>query len=156
MCYVTFGLCRSYRGNEAPGTILYTDVWTGPIKVPFALSCTSRSQLFDLSYSNTYVYVYMQVLFIETKGSTGLDYHQAVGHAVMHPAEVITRKHALAMVSTWPHHIIEEANDLLAAAKGRCFRAFPLTDKHLFSSPLKVHVPKATVDFSRKFTARVD
>ena len=98
----------------------------------------------------------MQVLFIETKGSTGLDYHQAVGHAVMHPAKVITRQDALAMISTWPEHIIPEANELMADTKGRCFRAFPLTDKHLFACPLKVYVPNGSVDFSRKFTARDD
>ena len=117
---------RSYYGKQAAGSTLQSKLFKGPVKV----------------------------LFIETKGSTGLDYHQAVGGAVMHPPEVITRGDAMQTVGRWPEHIISEARDLLHRSRAMHFRAFPLSDKRLFASPVPVQVPAGSVNWVRNFKQR--
>jgi hypothetical protein len=93
----------------------------------------------------------VRVLFIETKGSTNLPYHVAVGDAIMHPPVVINTEQATATINDWPEHIKQDAEKLLLNAKSAKFKSFALTEKHLFEKPVKVNVPSGCVTFTRGF-----
>ena len=118
------GTHSKYNGQEKPGTVLSTGMWTKPLRV----------------------------LVVEMKGDSKEPCHWAVGIVTMHAPMVLSHRQSVELVACWPSGIVQPAKKLLLANKKNKIKAFALTDKVEFERKIRCLCPKGTVNWSRAAT----